>query len=113
MRNLKVEFVQRPPRLPVGREPDVVEVYVGACGRTIDLCIWRQGFILTDPVLRSIRERIRRLVVATAEMRLPLPERIGLVPKLSPQWREFFTSILQNGDSWAFFVSPTGNERPS
>jgi hypothetical protein len=110
---LRVEFLQRPPRLPIDREPDVVEVYVGACGRKIDFCIWRHGFVLTDPVLRSIRERIRRLVVATAGMRLPLPERIGLIPKLSPQWREFFTNILQNGDSWAFFVSPTGNERPS
>ena len=113
MGKLKVEFVERPPRLPVDREPDVVEVYVGACGMKIDLCIWRHGFILTDPVLRSIRDRIRRLAVATVGIRLPLPERIGLLPKLSPQWRDFFTSLLQNGDSWAFFVSTTGNERPS
>ena len=62
---LKVEFVERPPRLPVDRESDVVEVYVDACGMRIDVCIWRQGLI-TDPVLRSIRERIRRLVAITA-----------------------------------------------
>ena len=43
---LKVEFVQRPPRLPIDREPDVVEVYVGACGKKIDLCIWRHGLFL-------------------------------------------------------------------
>ncbi len=113
MGTLKVEFVQRPPRLPIDREPDVVEVYVGACGKKIDLCIWRHGFILAEPVLRGIRERIRKQVIATATINVSLPERIGLVPKLSPQWREFFTSILENGDSWAFFVSPTGNERPS
>ncbi len=113
MGKVKVEFVQRPPRLPIDREPDVVEVYVGACGRKVELCIWRHGFILTDPVLRGIRERIRKLVIATTGLNAALPERIGLVPKLSPQWREFFTSILQNSDSWAFFVSPTGNERPS
>lgn len=81
MGKLKGEFVERPPRLPIDQEPDVVEVYVGTCEMKIDLCIWRHGFIVTDhPVLRSIRERIRCLVVVTAGMRLPLPERIGLLP---------------------------------
>jgi len=110
---LKVEFVQRPPQLLEDRGPEVVEVYVGSCGRKIDLCIWRHGFILRDPVLRSIREQIRRLLISTAAINLPLPQGVGLLPTLSPQWREFFTSVLQKGDSWAFFVSPTGNERPS
>jgi hypothetical protein len=110
---LKVKFVQHPPRLPKEQAPDVVEIYVGGCGRRVDLCIRRRGFTIADPVLQSIRERIRQLMIATAAINLPLPERIGFSPSLSPQWREFFTNVLQKGDSWAFFVSPAGNERLS
>lgn len=113
MGKLKIQFVQRPPRQPEDLPDDVVEVYISVSGRKIDLSIGRHGFIVTDPVIESIRERIRRIAEATTRKGRPLAERLGLSPVMSPDWREFLEGLLQQCDSWAFLVPVTGRERPN
>jgi hypothetical protein len=113
MRKLKIQYVQRPPRQPEELPDDVVEVYISISGRKVDLSIGRHGFIVSDPVIRAIRERIRRIAEPTMGKDRPLAERLGLFPVLSPEWHEFFESLLQKCDSWAFFVPVTGRERPN
>lgn len=113
MGKLKIQFVQRPPRQPEDLPDDVVEVYISVSGRKIDLSIGRHGFIVTDPVIESIRGRIRRIAEATTRKDWPLAERLGLSPVMSPDWREFLEGLLQKCDSWAFLVPVTGRERPN
>jgi hypothetical protein len=110
---LKIQYVQRPPRQPEDLPDDVVEVYIRVSGRKIDLSIGRHGFIVSDPVIESIRERIRRIAEATMGKNRPLAERLGLSPVLSPDWEEFLEGLLQKCDSWAFLVPVTGRERPN
>jgi hypothetical protein len=109
---LKIQYVQRPPRQPEDLPGDVVEVYIRVSGTKIDLSIGRHGFIVSDPVIESIRERIRRITEATMGKNRPLAERLGLSPVLSPEWREFLDGLLQKCDSWAF-LPVTGRERPN
>ena len=113
MGKLKIHYVQRPPRQPEDLPDDVVEVYIRVSGRKIDLSIGRHGFVVTEPVIGSIRERIRRIAEATIEKNRPLAERLGLSPILSPDWQDFLEGLLQKCDSWAFFVPITGRERPN
>jgi hypothetical protein len=110
---LKIQYVQRPPRQPEDLPDDVVEVYIHVSGRKIDLNIGRHGFIVTEPVIGSIRDRIRRIAEATTGKNQPLSERLGLSPVLSPDWEEFLGGLLQKCDSWAFLVPVTGRERPN
>ena len=113
MGKLKIQYVQRPPRQSEDLPQDVVEVYIHVSERKIDLSIGRHGFIVSHPVIAAIRARIRRVAEATRGKDRPLAERLGLFPVMSPDWREFFESLLQRCDSWAFFVPVTGRERPN
>ena len=113
MGKLKINYVQRPPRGAEDLAPDVVELWIGISGRKVDFNIVRRGFILADPVMHAIRERINRLAVDTANINKPLPERIGLSPELSPDWRQFLDDLLQKDDSWAFLVNSGTIFRPS
>lgn len=105
--NLKIEYVQRIRHRPEDLPPDIVEVYIGVSGRTVDLSITRRGFVIADPVMHTITERIENLVAASACSDRPLADRIGLSPKLSSEWRKFLDDLLQQCDSWAFVVPPT------
>lgn len=89
MGKLKINYVQRLARGAEDLAPDVVELWIGVSGRKVDVSIVRRGFIVADPVMHAIRERIKRLAVATAKINKPLPERIGFSPELSPDWRRF------------------------
>jgi hypothetical protein len=113
MGKLKINYVQRLPRGAEDLAPDVVELWIGASRRKIDVNIVRRGFILADPVMHAIRERIKRLAVATANINKPLPERIGFSPELSPDWRQYLDDLLQKDDSWSFLVNSGTNLRPS
>ena len=113
MRRLKIEYVQRPPRQPEKLPDDVVEVYLSISGRKVDLSIGRRGFMVSNPVIGAIRQRIQGIAEATVGKDRPLAERLGLAPGLSPGWREFLDNLLQQCDSWAFFVPATGRERPN
>jgi len=113
MGKLKINYVQR---LPCGAEelaPDVVELWIGVSRRKVDVNIVRRGFILADPVMHAIRDRIKRLAVATANVNKPLPERIGFSPELSSDWRQYLDDLLQKDDSWSFLVNSGTNLRPS
>jgi len=113
MGKLKINYVQRPPRGAEDLAPDVVELWIGISGRKVDFNIVRRGFILADPVMHAIRERINRLAVDTENINKPLPERIGLSPELSPDWRQFLDDLLQKDDSWSFLVNSGTNLTPS
>jgi hypothetical protein len=90
-----------------------VELWIGVSGRKVDFNIVRRGFILADPVMRAIEDRIERLAQDTAGIKRPFAERIGLSPKLSSDWREFLDDLLQKPDSWAFLVNSAMNRRLS
>ena len=105
MAKLTINFVQRLARGAEDLAPDVVELWVGISGRKVDVNIVRRGFILADPVMHAIRERIKRLAVATAKIDKPLPERIGFSPELRPDCRQYLQDLLQKDDSWSFLVS--------
>lgn len=113
MCKLKINYVQRLPRGAEDLAPDIAELWIGVCGRRVDVNIVRRGFILADPVMHAIRERIKRLAVATADINKPLPERIGFSPELSPDWRQYLDDLLQKDDSWAFLVNSATIFRPS
>jgi len=113
MGKLKIKCVQRLPHGAEDLPPDVVELWIGVSGRKIDVNIVRRGFILAAPVMHAIRERIKRLALATTDLNRPLPERIGFSPELSPDWRQFLDELLQKDDSWSFLVNCAGTERPS
>lgn len=113
MGKLKIEYVQRPPRGAEELPPDVVELWIGISGRKVDVNIVRRGFILADPVMHAIKERVKRLAIATAGINRPLAERIGFSPKLSADWRQFLDELLQEEDSWSFLVNSAMNPRPS
>lgn len=113
MGKLKINYVQRLPRSAEELAPDVVELWIGVSGRKVDVNIVRRGFILADPVMHAIRERVKRLALATANINKPLPERIGFSPELSPDWRQFLDDLLQKDDSWSFLVNSGSNLRPS
>jgi hypothetical protein len=113
MGKLKIQYVQRLPRCAEDLPPDVVELWLGVSEKKVDVNIVRRDFILAAPVIRIIRERIKRLALATGGVKRPLPERIGFSPDLSPEWRQFLDELLQKDDSWSFLVYSAGNERPS
>ncbi|MFZ0864916.1 MAG: hypothetical protein WB781_16295 [Candidatus Sulfotelmatobacter sp.] len=113
MGKLKIEYVERPPRGAEDLPPDVVELWIGVSGRKVDVNIVRRGFVLADPVMQTIRKRIKRLALATTNINKPLPERIGFSPELSPDWRQFLDDLLQKDDSWSFLVNCGANLRPS
>jgi hypothetical protein len=113
MHNLRIEYIQRLPRRAEDLPPDVVQLWIGVSGRKVVVNIVRRGFILTAPAMRIIRGRIKRLAQATSDISRPLPERIGLSPDLSPDWRQFLDELVQKDDSWSFLGNCAGTERPS
>jgi hypothetical protein len=113
MGKLKINYVQRLPHGAEDLAPDVVELWIGVSRRKVDVNVVRRGFILADPVMHAIRERIKRLAVATANINKPLPERIGFSPELSRDWRGFLDDLLQKDDSWSFLVNSGTNLWPS
>jgi hypothetical protein len=112
MNKLKIEYVLGSPHGAEDLPPDVVELWIGVSGRKVDVNIVRRGFILADPVMHAIKERVKRLAIATGGTDRPLPERIGFSPKVSPDWRQFFDELLQKEDSWSFLVNSGMNARP-
>jgi hypothetical protein len=113
MRKLRIEYVQRSPRGAEDLPPDVVELWIGVSARKVDINIVRRGFILADPVMHAIRDRIKRLALVSTSINRPLPERIGFSPDLSPDWRKFLDELLQKEDSWSFLVNSGMAGRPS
>jgi hypothetical protein len=113
MAKLTIKYVQRLPHNAEDLPPDAVELSIGVSGRKVDVNIMRRGFILADPVMHAIQERIKRLAMATANISKSLPERIGLYPEPSPEWRQYLEDLLQKDDSWSFFVNSGTNLRPS
>jgi hypothetical protein len=113
MGKLRIRYVQRLPHCTEDLPLDVVDLWVGVSGRKVDVNIVRRGFLLAAPVMRVIRERVKRLAVATSGTNMPLPERIGLSPDLSPDWRQFLNELLQKDDSWSFLINPAGNDTPN
>ena len=113
MSKLRIKYVHRMPHGAEDLPPDVVEFSVGIAGRKVDVHIVRRGFVLSDPVMHVIRERIQRIADSTREMDQHFAERVGFSPDLSPDWREFLDDLLQRADSWAFLVSGVMNGRPS
>jgi hypothetical protein len=110
MGRLTIKYVQRLTPGAADLAPDVVEVYIGSSAGKVGITIGRHGFILADPVMHMITERIRRLAIATAGANRPVGQRIGLSPAPNSDWREFLDDLLQKCDSWAFFVNPGGAE---
>jgi hypothetical protein len=113
MGKLTIKYVQRPPHSAEDLPPDVVELWIGVSGSKVDINIVRRGFILADPVMRAIRERVKHLSVTAANTTGPLPERIGFSSELSPDWYQFFEKLLQRSDSWSFLVSSEIHGRAS
>ena len=113
MSKLRIKYVHRMPHGAEDLPPDVVELWIGMSGRKIDVNIVRRGFILSDPVMHVIRQRIQRVADATSQIDRPFAERVGFSPDLSSDWREFLDELLQRADSWAFLVTGTLNVRPS
>lgn len=113
MNKLQIKYVRRMPHGAEDLPPDVVELWVGTSGRKIDVNIVRRGFVLSDPVMHVIRERLQRVADSTREIDQPFAERVGFSPDLSPDWREFLDDLLQRADSWAFLVTGFMNGRPS
>ncbi|HEX4921152.1 MAG TPA: hypothetical protein VFV92_10470 [Candidatus Bathyarchaeia archaeon] len=113
MSKLKIQYVNHLPHGAEDLPMDVVELWVSVFGRKVDVNVVRRGFILADPVMRTIRQRINRLAVGASDISRPLVERIGFSPELSPEWRQFLEELLQKDDSWSFIVNPLARERPS
>jgi len=113
VRRLKIHYVARPPRPSEDLPDDLVEVYISTSSQKIDLSIGRHGFMVSDPVVESIRARIRSIAEATIGQDRSLEERLGLSPVISQDWREFLDSLLQECDSWCFFVPVTDRQRPN
>ncbi|HMK23042.1 MAG TPA: hypothetical protein VK466_11965 [Terriglobales bacterium] len=113
MGKLTIKYVQRLPHGAEDLAPDVVELWIRVSGRKVDVNIVRRGFVLAAPVMHRIRERIKRLALAATDLQRPLPERIGFVPELSPDWRQFLDDLLQRDDSWSFLVNSGTSRRPS
>ena len=108
MGRLSIKYVQHRTRGPADLAPDIVEVYIGSSGGKVSITIGRHGFILADPVMHMITEKIKRLAIATTGVKLPVAERIGLSPAPSSDWQEFLEDLFQNCDSWAFVINPGG-----
>lgn len=113
MGKLKIKYVQCLPRGAEDLPADVVELWIGISGNRVDVNIVRRGFILADPVMRAIKDRVRRLARATAATNKPLAERIGFSPELNAGWRQFLDELLQKDDSWSFLVNSGTNVRPN
>jgi hypothetical protein len=113
MAKLKINYLQRLPRGAEDLAPDVVELWIGGSGRKVDISIVRRGFILADPVMHAVTERIKRLAVATTNINKPLPERIGVSPELSSDWHQYLDDLLQRDDSWSFLINSGTSLRPS
>jgi hypothetical protein len=113
MGKLKIKYVQRLPHGAEDLAPDVVELWISVSGRKVDFNIVRRGFILADPVMHAIEDRIERVAQDTAGINRPFAERIGFSPKLSSDWREFLDDLLQKSDSWSFLVNSELNRRLS
>ncbi len=104
MKKLNIVYVNRLPRHPEDLPPDVVEVYIGISRKGVEMDIVRNGFLAADQVQHAIENHIRVLDTASARTDKPLAVRVGLYPTVSPEWRIFLDSLLQQDDSWAFVV---------
>ena len=113
MGKLKIRFVERLPHQPEELPKGVIEVCISFGADGIDVGVVREGFIASRLALEAITDRIRRLIVATAADRRPIPECIGLSPAPSADWYEFLDDLFQQDDSWAFLVQPTSVPMPS
>ena len=89
MSKLRIRYVSHVPQCAEELSPDVVEPWIRISGTKLDVNIVRRGFMLADPVMLKIRERVRRLAADTRGIKRPLAERIGFSPELSSEWRRF------------------------
>ena len=104
MKRLKIRYVDHLLPLPEGLSPEVVQVYIGTSRNKEEMSILRNGFIVADPVMHTIENRIRQLDQATPRRGRPVAESVGLYPNVSPEWCKFFDDLLQRDESWAFLV---------
>ena len=108
MKSLKIRFVNQPPQPPEHLPPEYVQVYVAAYRDKVDVQIVRQGFIVADPVMHAIGNRIRQVEEVTPRGNRSVAECVGLHPVVNAEWRKFLYDLLQQEDSWAFLVSEVG-----
>lgn len=104
MQRLTIRYVDRPSHHPEDLPPEIVEVYVGISRKGIEMNIVRDGFIVADRVMHAIQSRIQGLDKSNGRGDKPLAVRVGLYPTVSAEWRAFLDDLLQQDDSWAFFV---------
>jgi len=83
MGRLSIKYVQHLTRGPADLAPDIVEVYIGSSGGKVSITIGRHGFILADPVMHMITEKIKRLAIATTGVKLPVVVFVGKLSWLS------------------------------
>lgn len=107
MKKLTLKYVNRMPRHPEDLPPDVAEVYIRRSRNGVNITIMRDGFIVADDVMEAIENRIRELDISDGRGDEVLAERVGLYPVVSPEWRNFLEDLLQQDDSWSFFVPVT------
>lgn len=107
MKKLTLKYVNRMPRHPEDLPPDVAEVYIRRSRNGVNITIMRDGFIVADHVMDAIENRIRELDISDGRGDEVLAERVGLYPVVSPEWRNFLEDLLQQDDSWSFFVPVT------
>ena len=112
MSKLRIRYVSHVPQCAEELSPDVVELWIRISGTKLDVNIVRRGFMLADPVMLKIRQRVKRLAADTRGIKRPLAERIGFSPELSSEWRQFLDDLLQREDSWSFFVNSVVSGRP-
>ena len=113
MGKLRVKYVQRLRQGAEELSSDDVEFCVGVSATRVNIEVLRRGFILAAPVMDTIRERINRLALATADINKSFPERIGIYPQPNPEWRQFLDDLLQKDGSWSFLVGFSPNQRLS
>ena len=105
---LKIRFVEQSPVPREHLPPDYAQVYIGPSRDRVDMQIVRQGFIVADPVMHAIGNRIQQIEQATPRGNRSVAERVGLHPVLNAEWRKFLNDLLHQEDSWAFLVSEVG-----
>ncbi len=106
MQKLKIKYLQCLPHQPEDLPIDVVEVYIGISGNRVDLVVGRHDFIAAHGAMQAIVDRIHRLIQVAAGNHRSLGERLGISPRLNPEWCRFLDALLQQEDSWAFVVHP-------
>jgi len=107
-----IKYVHKLSPLSEDMPPEIVQVCIDTSQNRVQLYILRHGFIVTDPVMHTIEDRIQQLDQMMPAWGQSMAESVGLCPNVSPEWQKFFDDLLQRDDSWAFLVPviPTNSQ---